>query len=435
MSDYLSITPEQKEKMLSVVGVNSTSELYKDVPEVLRKRKVVLADGKSQQEVYDIFAEFASRNKVYDSVFLGAGSYNHYIPSVVKSITSREEFVTSYTPYQAEMSQGILQAIFEYQTMICELTGMDVSNASHYSGATAAAEGCIMCADRVKKVVTFDNVNPDTLDTLRTYLTARNIELTVVPAEGGKAVLPENAIAGATVYFESPNYYGLLEDAEELIKAAKAANCKVVMGCNPLSLALFRSPAELGADVAVGDGQPFGMPMSFGGPYLGYMAAKKEYMRKLPGRIVGETTDAAGERAYVLTLQAREQHIRREKATSNICSNEALCALTAAVYLSAMGKEGVKNVAVTCASNAHYLAAELEKVGAKRFYDGEFFHEFVTITPHKAAAIVRALDKQNIFGGLVLDEHRILWCCTEMNKKADMDKVVKVVEEVYANGL
>lgn len=435
MSDYLSTTPEQKEEMLSVVGVNSTSELYKDVPEVLRKRKVVLADGKSQQEVYDIFAEFASRNKVYDSVFLGAGSYNHYIPSVVKSITSREEFVTSYTPYQAEMSQGILQAIFEYQTMICELTGMDVSNASHYSGATAAAEGCIMCADRVKKVVTFDNVNPDTLDTLRTYLTARNIELTVVPAEGGKAVLPENTIAGATVYFESPNYYGLLEDAEELIKAAKAANCKVVMGCNPLSLALFRSPAELGADVAVGDGQPFGMPMSFGGPYLGYMAAKKEYMRKLPGRIVGETTDAAGERAYVLTLQAREQHIRREKATSNICSNEALCALTAAVYLSAMGKEGEKNVAVTCASNAHYLAAELEKVGAKRFYGGEFFHEFVTITPHKAAAIVRALDKQNILGGLVLDEHRILWCCTEMNKKADMDKVVKVVEEVYANGL
>lgn len=435
MSDYLSITPEQKEEMLSVVGVNSTSELYKDVPEVLRKRKVVLADGKSQQEVYDIFAEFASRNKVYDSVFLGAGSYNHYIPSVVKSITSREEFVTSYTPYQAEMSQGILQAIFEYQTMICELTGMDVSNASHYSGATAAAEGCIMCADRVKKVVTFDNVNPDTLDTLRTYLTARNIELTVVPAEGGKAVLPENTIAGATVYFESPNYYGLLEDAEELIKTAKTANCKVVMGCNPLSLALFRSPAELGADVAVGDGQPFGMSMSFGGPYLGYMAAKKEYMRKLPGRIVGETTDAAGERAYVLTLQAREQHIRREKATSNICSNEALCALTAAVYLSAMGKEGEKNVAVTCASNAHYLAAELEKVGAKRFYGGEFFHEFVTITPHKAAAIVRALDKQNILGGLVLDEHRILWCCTEMNKKADMDKVVKVVEEVYANGL
>lgn len=435
MSDYLSITPEQKEEMLSVVGVNSTSELYKDVPEVLRKRKVVLADGKSQQEVYDIFAEFASRNKVYDSVFLGAGSYNHYIPSVVKSITSREEFVTSYTPYQAEMSQGILQAIFEYQTMICELTGMDVSNASHYSGATAAAEGCIMCADRVKKVVTFDNVNPDTLDTLRTYLTARNIELTVVPAEGGKAVLPENPIEGATVYFESPNYYGLLEDAEELIKTAKTANCKVVMGCNPLSLALFRSPAELGADVAVGDGQPFGMPMSFGGPYLGYMAAKKEYMRKLPGRIVGETTDAAGERAYVLTLQAREQHIRREKATSNICSNEALCALTAAVYLSAMGKEGVKNVAMTCASNAHYLAAELEKVGAKRFYGGEFFHEFVTITPHKAAAIVRALDKQNILGGLVLDEHRILWCCTEMNKKADMDKVVKVVEEVYANGL
>ena len=436
MGTFVPNTKEQQTEMLREIGYEKMDDLFRHIPEAVKfEGELDLPDGMSELEVSRDIRRLAAENTVFESVFRGAGAYRHYIPAIVNSVVSKETLQTAYTPYQAEISQGVLQSIFEYQTMICELTGMDVSNASHYSGATAAAEGCIMCADRVKKVVTFDNVNPDTLDTLRTYLTARNIELTVVPAEGGKAVLPENAIAGATVYFESPNYYGLLEDAEELIKAAKAANCKVVMGCNPLSLALFRSPAELGADVAVGDGQPFGMPMSFGGPYLGYMAAKKEYMRKLPGRIVGETTDAAGERAYVLTLQAREQHIRREKATSNICSNEALCALTAAVYLSAMGKEGVKNVAVTCASNAHYLAAELEKVGAKRFYGGEFFHEFVTITPHKAAAIVRALDKQNILGGLVLDEHRILWCCTEMNKKADMDKVVKVVEEVYANGL
>lgn len=435
MSDYLSITPEEREQMLSVLGINDVSELYADIPKSLRKRKVTLSAGRSQQEVYDIFAAFAAQNKTYDSVFLGAGSYRHFIPSVVKSLTSREEFVTAYTPYQAEMSQGILQAVFEYQTMICNLTSMDVSNASHYSGATAAAEACIMCSDKSRKVVTFDNINPDTLDTLRTYLGARAVELAVLPAVGGHAVLPEEGVGTATVYFESPNYYGLLENGAALCQAVKSAGGKVVMGCNPLSLALFKSPGELGADVAVGDGQPFGMPMSFGGPYLGYMAAKKEYMRKLPGRIVGETTDVDGNRAFVLTLQAREQHIRREKATSNICSNQALCALTAAVYLSAMGKEGVREVASTCASNAHYLAKELVQVGAKLFYEGEFFHEFVTVTPHKASAIIRALDKQNILGGLALDAHRILWCCTEMNKKSDMDKVVKTVEGVYADGV
>lgn len=435
MSDYLSITPEEREQMLSVLGINDVSELYADIPKSLRKRKVTLSAGRSQQEVYDIFAAFAAQNKTYDSVFLGAGSYRHFIPSVVKSLTSREEFVTAYTPYQAEMSQGILQAVFEYQTMICNLTGMDVSNASHYSGATAAAEACIMCSDKSRKVVTFDNINPDTLDTLRTYLGARAVELAVLPAVGGHAVLPEEGVGTATVYFESPNYYGLLEDGAAVCEGVKSTGGKIVMGCNPLSLALFKSPGELGADVAVGDGQPFGMPMSFGGPYLGYMAAKKEYMRKLPGRIVGETTDADGNRAFVLTLQAREQHIRREKATSNICSNQALCALTAAVYLSSMGKEGVREVASTCASNAHYLAGELVRVGAKLFYEGEFFHEFVTVTPHKASAIIRALDRQNILGGLALDAHRILWCCTEMNKKADMDKVVKTVEGAYADGI
>lgn len=415
--------------MLSLLGLGDVSELYADLPRELRRKKVTLSDGKSQQEVYEALSEIASRNAVYRSVFRGAGCYDHYIPSALKSIVSREEFVTSYTPYQPELSQGILQATFEFQTAICNLTGMDVATASHYSGATAAAEACVMCADKVKKVVTFDNVNPDTLDTLRTYLAARGIELEAVKSPNGVAEGREFEGAGV-VYVESPNYYGLLEDVDGIVAAAKAAGAKVVVGCNPLSLALFRSPGECGADVAVGDAQPFGLAMSFGGPSLGYIASKREYMRKLPGRIVGETKDADGNRAFVLTLQTREQHIRREKATSNICSNQAHCALTAIVYLSLLGAEGLREVAVKCASGAHYLAGRLADVGAKLFYDGEFFHEFVTITPNKAVALCNALEKKGILGGLALDKHRILWCCTEKNGKADMDEVVSVAKEV-----
>lgn len=414
--------------MLDLLGLTSAEELFSDLPKELRRKKFALSEGRSQQETYKALAELASRNATYKSVFRGAGSYVHYIPAAVTSVTSREEFLTSYTPYQPEISQGILQATFEFQTMMCELTGMDVATASHYSGATAAAEACVMCAGKAKKVVTFDNVNPDTLDVIRTYLGARGIALAVLPTNSGAAELGDADGYGA-VYVESPNYYGILEDTETVIASAHAQGAKVIVGGNPLALALFKSPGELGADVAVGDAQPFGIPMSFGGPYLGYMAAKKEFMRKLPGRIVGETADAEGRRAFVLTLQTREQHIRREKATSNICSNQAHCALTAAIYLSLLGPEGLKETAIKCASNAHYLAAALAGVGVKLFYEREFFHEFVTITPYKASAIAAALEKKGILGGLPLDEHRILWCCTECVGKADMDEVVKTVEE------
>ncbi len=428
MADYLSVSEAERKEMLGLLGAASVRDLYADLPKELRGKKFALADGKSQQETYEAFAELAGRNAVYRSVFRGAGSYRHYIPAAVKSVTSREEFVTAYTPYQPEISQGILQATFEFQTMMCSLTGMDVATASHYSGATAAAEACVMCADKKKKVVTFDNINPDTLDVIATYLGARGIAFEVLPAVLGAARLGDDADPGV-VYLESPNYYGILEDIAAVSASAKASGAKVVVGCNPLSLALFKAPGDLGADVVVGDAQPFGMPLSFGGPYLGYMTAKKEFMRKLPGRIVGETTDADGRRAFVLTLQTREQHIRREKATSNICSNQAHCALTAAVYLSLMGPQGLRDVALKCASNAHYLARELSRVGAKLFYEEEFFHEFVTITPGKASAVAAALEKKGILGGLPLDEHRILWCCTELNSKADMDEVVKIVEE------
>ena len=428
MANYLSISEAERKEMLGLLGAASVRDLYADLPKELRGKKFALADGKSQQETYEAFAELAGRNAVYRSVFRGAGSYRHYIPAAVKSVTSREEFVTAYTPYQPEISQGILQATFEFQTMMCDLTGMDVATASHYSGATAAAEACVMCADKKKKVVTFDNINPDTLDVIATYLGARGIAFEVLPAALGAARLGDGADLGV-VYLESPNYYGILEDIAAVSASAKASGAKVVVGCNPLSIALFKAPGDLGADVVVGDAQPFGMPLSFGGPYLGYMAAKKEFMRKLPGRIVGETTDADGRRAFVLTLQTREQHIRRERATSNICSNQAHCALTAAVYLSLVGPQGLRDVALKCASNAHYLARELSRVGAKLFYEEEFFHEFVTITPGKASAVAAALEKKGILGGLPLDEHRILWCCTELNFKADMDEVVKTVEE------
>lgn len=436
MSDYLSVTPRERAAMCAALGITDVSELYADVPRELRRCRTYLSDGRSQQEVSEIFKELASRNKRYDSVLRGAGSYRHYIPSAVKSITAREEFVTAYTPYQAEMSQGILQAMFEYQTMICNLTGMDAATVSHYSGATAAAEACLMFAHRGDTAVIYDNVNPDTYDTVATYLAARGAEMRTLRARGGRADVSDGELNGASVvYVESPNYYGLLEDLSSIAASCAAVDAKLVVGCNPMSLALFKPPSEYGADAVVGDGQPFGMPLSFGGPYLGYMAVKKEYMRRLPGRIVGETADAEGRRAYVLTLQAREQHIRRERATSNICSNQALCALTASVYMSLLGPDGLRETAEACASNAHYFARKLQAAGLKLFYEGEFFHEFVTFAPNMSGKILTALDEAGILGGLALDGHRILWCCTELNTKADMDRAAEITEAVYADGV
>ena len=427
MADYLSLTEAEKREMLEAIGVDSVEDLFEDIPKSLRVKKLELPEGKSQQETYNFMRALARRNKVYDSIFLGAGSYDHFIPSVVKSVCSRSEFVTAYTPYQAEMSQGILQAIFEYQTMICNLTGMDVSNASHYSGATAAAEGCIMSADKVKRVVTFDNINPDVMDVLTTYLTSRGIELKVLDSVDGKAVLPDDIGAMGAVYVENPNFYGLIEDTTSIAETCHANGGKLVLGMNPVAMAVMPSPREQGADVAVGEAQPLGLPMSFGGPYIGYMATTSKEMRKMPGRIVGETTDSDGNRAYVLTLQAREQHIRRERATSNICSNEALCALTVSVYLASVGAEGLKEVATACTSNAHYLAKGLVERGAKLCFNGEFFHEFVTLTEGKAEEILTALAEQNILGGLMIDRDTILWCCTEKATKESMDKVLEIV--------
>ena len=335
MGSYIPSTGAQREEMLRAVGVTGTRELFRDVPEqMLLHEPLKIPHGMSELDVSRAMSAMAEKNRVYATVLRGAGSYDHYIPSIVKYIPAKEEFLTAYTPYQAEMSQGLLQSIFEYQTMICELTGMDVSNASVYDGATAAAEAAAMCRDRRRRVTLISGAaHPDTINTVRTYCYGTGDELCVVPVKDGKtdpeALKKMLTAEVASFYVQQPNFFGQFEDAEALGQAVHEAGAQYIMGCNPIALAIMKTPRACGADIAVGEGQPLGLPMGCGGPYLGYMAATEKMMRKLPGRIVGETTDHDGRRAYVLSLQAREQHIRREKASSNICSNEALCALTA----------------------------------------------------------------------------------------------------------
>ncbi len=431
MASYVPSSKEDLAAMLSAVGAQSLDDLYASVPRKVYKGQLDMAPGMSEFEVQARVSSMAEKNIVYKSIFRGAGAYRHYIPPIVKTVVGKEAFRTTYTPYQAEISQGILQSIFEYQTMICELTGMDVSNASVYDGATAAAESVFMCQTRKRsKAVVSATVNPQVLEVIRTYCASRDVEVAVAPEKDGvtdaaalKEILTDET---ACFYFAQPNYYGCIEDAKALIAAVHEAGAMAVMGVNPISLGLMETPGELGADIAVGEGQPLGMPLSFGGPYLGFMATTQKNMRQLPGRIVGETTDAAGNRCFVLTLQAREQHIRREKASSNICSNEALCAMTAGAYLTAMGPQGLSDVAMLCYQKAHYLAAELSKIGFRMKYDCPFFHEFVTVCDDPEAVEAK-LAVAGILGGLPV-AGGILWCATEMNTKQDIDTLVSVLK-------
>ena len=438
MGSYIPSTGAQREEMLRAVGVTGTRELFRDVPEqMLLHEPLKIPHGMSELDVSRAMSAMAEKNRVYATVLRGAGSYDHYIPSIVKYIPAKEEFLTAYTPYQAEMSQGLLQSIFEYQTMICELTGMDVSNASVYDGATAAAEAAAMCRDRRRRVTLISGAaHPDTINTVRTYCYGTGDELCVVPVKDGKtdpdALKKMLTAEVASFYVQQPNFFGQFEDAEALGQAVHEAGAQYIMGCNPIALAIMKTPRACGADIAVGEGQPLGLPMGCGGPYLGYMAATEKMMRKLPGRIVGETTDHDGRRAYVLSLQAREQHIRREKASSNICSNEALCALTAGLYMATMGPDGMADVARQSMAKAHYLAKELCAVpGVELAYTGEYFHEFVTHMPRREA-VLSALAEGDILGGLPVGEDGILWCATEKVARADLDKTVAIVKEVLA---
>ena len=419
MGSYIPATGEERQAMLQAIGLTSVDELFDVVPEAVRVKNLDLPEGLSEWEVSQTMASLAEKNRVFRSVFRGAGAYRHYIPSIVKTVTSKEEFLTAYTPYQAEISQGVLQSIFEYQTQMCELTGMEVSNASVYDGAVAAAEAIFMCQERKRtSVVVSGAADPQTLAVIKTYCESRDVPVTILPVDGcatDPAAL-QAVLAGdtAAVYVQSPNYFGVLEDMDAIVSAAHGAGAKVIMGVNPISLGLLKTPGEYGVDIAVGEGQPLGMPLSFGGPYLGFMTCKKAMMRKLPGRIVGQTTDAQGNRCFVLTLQAREQHIRREKASSNICSNEALCAMTASVYLAAMGPPGPAAGGGDLCRPRPLSGGGTGQAGLSlRSGEKPFFHEFCTDCPMDPALLCAKLEERGILGGLPVDGG-ILWCCTEL---------------------
>lgn len=435
MGSYIPSTPAERLQMLDSIGLKSMDDLFAPIPDTIKINHLHLPAGKSELEVSAAMESIANKNRVFSSIFRGAGAYNHYIPSIVKSIASKEEFQTAYTPYQAEISQGILQSIFEYQTMICELTGMDLSNASVYDGASAAAEAAAMCRERNRtKTLISAMAHPMVIRTVQTYCEGSGSEVVIIPAKDG--MTDPDALSlllndvSASVYIQQPNFYGILEDAAKIGELAHGAGAKFIMGVNPIACAIMKTPSECGADVAVGEGQPLGMPLSFGGPYLGFMACTNAMMRKIPGRIVGETVDIEGRRAYVLTLQAREQHIRREKASSNICSNQALCALTAAVYLSAAGTDGLQEVASQCLSKAHYAAKKIGWIdGFQLRFPGEFFHEFVTTCPVAPDKLLTRLEKSGILGGYPVGDG-ILWCVTEQNSKAQIDELVEILKEV-----
>lgn len=436
MAIYTPHTTKDIEEMLSVVGKNSLEELYQGLEQFCASDKA-LEEGKSQQEIEKMFSSLAKENKVYKNIFLGAGAYNHYIPSVVKSIANRQEFLTAYTPYQAEMSQGILQSIFEYQSMIARLSGLEISNASLYDGSCAIADGLLMLTERKKnKVLVSSGMNPRSKTVIETYLKPQNIEIEYISLdENGKTSIidlqnkvDENVFA---VAMPQVNFFGVIEDCQEIGAITTQNKIGYLMVVEPISCAILKTPFECNADIAVGEGQSLGMSLSFGGPYLGFIACSKKYMRKMVGRIVGKTKDSNGKDAYVLTLQAREQHIRREKASSSICSNQAHCALVATLYMATMGKEGIKDVANQCLSKAHYLAKEIEKIdGYQIRFKNEFFNEFVIKSEIEADRIIAKCEEEDILAGLKIAENEILWCATEMNSKEDIDYLINVLKEV-----
>lgn len=436
MGRYSPITTSDQELMLAKLGLSSIDDLYQQVSKDLLIDGLDIPSGKSEMEVRRIITDLAAKNKVYQSIFRGAGAYNHYIPALVKQIVSKEEFLTTYTPYQAEISQGVLQSIFEYQTMICQLTGMEIANASIYDGATAAAEAVNMTITRKqKKILVSETVHPMTIQTIQTYAESADNEVIIVPQKDG--ITDVGQLSGmleddvACFVLQQPNYFGQIEEAEAVGELLKENKQKFIMAVNPVAGVMLKTPFECQADIATGEGQPLGLDLGFGGPYLGFLAASKEFLHKIPGRIVGETVDTDGKRGYVLTLQAREQHIRRERASSNICSNQAHCALTASVYMTVMGPEGLRDVARHCYSKTHYLADSLVKnTGLELKYSGEFFHEFVTTSTTPAMDILKKLDGENILGGYPLNNKDILWCATEMNSKEDIDRLVSLVKEV-----
>ena len=438
MFKYFPHTPSDLQTMLSAVGVDSIDALYADVPEQVRFRgDYQLPEEMSELEVRQLFEQLGAQNKQL-TCFAGAGVYDHYTPAVIPQLLSRSELLTSYTPYQAEISQGTLHYIFEYQSMMAALTGMDISNASMYDGSTATAEAMMMAVAAGKKQNRFlvsETVDPKTVAVMKTYAHFHGIDIEMVPAKDGVTDLsfltahltPQSGIAGVLV--QQPNYYGIVEDYSGFADACHAAKSLFVMNSVIADLAVLKTPAEWGADIAVGDGQSLGIPMQFGGPYVGYLCCTEKLIRKMPGRIVGKTVDNRGQRAFVLTLQAREQHIRRQKATSNICSNQSLMALFVTVYCSLMGRQGLKEAAQLSYAGAHYLCDKLLATGRfKLVYDKPFFNEFVVSYDGDVDALQRRFIDNGIFGGIKVADGQLMFAVTEKRTKEEIDRLLQFIE-------
>ena len=442
---YIPNTDADREAMLKICKAASVEELFCDVPKTLRNPQIDLPQALCEMDLARELRSLSGSNKPVSRKpsFLGAGAYNHYIPSVVKHIVSRSEFYTAYTPYQPEISQGILQAIYEYQTMICRLTGMDAANASMYDASTAMAEAALLASSYTKKkeVVVSSAVNPFYRRVLSAYAAGSGLMLKEVPFQDGitdlsaaKKTIGENT---ACVIVQQPNFFGCLEEVFDLSKAAHDKGALFVACADPVSLAVLNSPSEYGADIVVGEGQPLGNPLNFGGPYLGIFAVKKQYLRYMPGRVVGKTQDSSGMPGYVLTLQTREQHIRREKATSNICSNEALCALAACVYLTSKGDGGLLDVAQACHNKGEDLKRRITSIkGFSLAFDRPFFREFAVRLPKPARKINELLSGKGIIGGLPLEDlypglkDHMLFCVTEMNTEEELEMLCSALKNV-----
>tara|TARA_B100001750_G_scaffold120078_1_gene95256 strand:- start:1292 stop:2632 length:1341 start_codon:yes stop_codon:yes gene_type:complete len=431
-SHYIPNTTDEQAEMLATLGIDSIDRLFADIPEEYRNPALKLPAPLSELEIQRELGGMAAKNRSLGSgpSFLGAGSYNHFIPSIIKPLITRGEFITAYTPYQAEASQGTLQVIYEFQTLICNLYGMEVANAGMYDGATSLAEAVLMACRVTKreKVALADTVSPAYSAVIHTYCQSQDIAVEVIS--------PTNAILDnetACLVLQYPNYFGNIEDMQGLIDLAHSNGGLAVVSTDPTAMGMFQTPGHYGADIVTGDGQPLGIPSSYGGPYVGLFATKQEYIRQMPSRLSGRTVDKNGKTGYVLTLQTREQHIRRERATSNICTNEALYALASTIYLAAMGKQGLRQVAELCYHKSHYAATKIAELpGYSLPIDSPFFQEFVIQCPVAPTDINKKLMEENILGGLDVSEqiqNGMLLCVTEMSSQDDITALVAALSE------
>lgn len=443
MHRFIPSTEEDKRAMLDSIGASDMEALFVDIPKEVRlDRELNLDASKSEYEVSSIMSKTLRQNRSTDDLtcFLGAGAYDHYVPTIVNHLSSRQEFATAYTPYQPEISQGTLQVIFEFQTLIAELTGMEVANASMYDGPTACAEAASMAIAAKKKknnIVISETVHPEVITVLKSYLRHRDVTVTLAPMKDGEtdyealSQLVDDATAGVIV--QNPNFFGVIEDAKKSVEIAHDKKALAINYVDPIALSILEAPGKQGFDIVVGEGQGLGNDLQYGGPYVGFFASTKKLVRKMPGRICGESVDTRGQRAFVLTLQAREQHIRRYKANSNICSNQGLIALRSTIYMATMGKEGMKEVAMQCLAKSHYAAKALTASGKyKLAFDKPFFKEFALKGESSVADINAKLLEENILGGYDLEplgvEHASLLCFTEKRSKAEIDRLASVLE-------